>query len=490
MADALAVDTRLDTAVQQHLADRVILKSLTRWNEAYKEFPRFVLEYLCGRYIDPADPLPGQQKIDRLLQEHFVESGAKELIKHKIAEAGRYTLLGPLRIAYDQRMLQYWADVPALGDNRVRVSERVIREFGDVLLTSGAWGTMRVEFEPSYTIGRKAYPFRIDEFTPFQVTRLSLEDYCAKRALFETQDWIDLLMQTVGFNPAKLSERVKRLLLLRLVPFVEPNYNLVELGPRQTGKTYMYKNTSQRAFLVSSGKATAATLFHNGATKRVGVIGLKDVVVFDEIASEREGAHKLEDASVDTLKNYMAQGSYTKDGVEFTSTCSIVLGGNINTDLERHQPLDGCYRHLFQPLPAELRDDTAFLDRIHAYLPGWELPVITPDNYATGYGFITDYLAEIFRLLRRRNFQTHVVAHVRFPKGMSQRAHDSVQKTAAGLLKLVYPHRNPEDVQLDELRFCLDLAVEMRGRVADQLRVISPKEFQSVSIGYELGGPE
>lgn len=477
--------SRLDALILSNLSDRVILKPLTRWNEAYKEFPRFVLEYLCARYVDPADPLPGQKKIDRVLQEHYVESGAKELIKHRIAENGEYTLLGMLTLVYDQRQLHYWADVPALGDSKVRVSERVLKEFGDVLLTSGAWGTMRIEFDPEYKIGKRAFPFRVVDFTPFQVTRLTLEDYIEKRRLFSTQDWIDLLVQTIGFHPARLSERVKHLMLLRLVPFVEANYNLIELGPRQTGKTYIYKNTSQRAFVVSSGKASAATLFHHGTTRRIGVIGVKDVVFFDEIATERESVHKLDPASIDTLKNYMAQGSYTKDGVEFTSTCSIVLGGNIKTDLDAQQPLDD-YRHLFQPMPEEIREDTAFLDRIHAYLPGWEMPVIAPSNYANGYGFISDYIAEIFRLMRRRNYQTHVVAHVKFHELMSERGQDSVKKTAAGLLKLVYPHRTPDDVEPDELQFCIDLALEMKQRVIDQLKRIAPKEFQKVVLKCEI----
>jgi ATP-dependent Lon protease len=490
MEDSQQIDTgdslsRLDALILKHFGDRVILKPLTRWNEAYKEFPRYVLEYLCARYIDPNDPLPGQRKIDKILQEHYVESGAKELIKHRIAERREYSLLGPLTLSYDQRRLHYWADVPALGDPNVRVSERVIKEFGDTLLTSGAWGTMKIEFDPEYKIGNRAYPFRVVDFTPFQVTRLSLDDFIEKRRCFSTQDWIDLLIQTLGFNPFRLSERVKHLILVRLVAFVELNYNLIELGPRQTGKTYMYKNTSQRAFVVSSGKASAATLFHHGTTRKIGLVGVKDVVIFDEIAVERDNVRKLDPASIDTLKNYMAQGSYSKDGIEFTSTCSIVLGGNIDTDLKEQSPI-GNYRHLFQPLPEELREDTAFLDRIHSYLPGWEMPVIKPSNYSTGYGFISDYIAEIFRLLRRRNYQTHIVAGARFPAGMSQRAHDAIQKTAAGLLKLIYPHRTPDDLEPSELRFCLNLAVEMRNRVVDQLKIIAPKEFKDVSLEYEL----
>jgi ATP-dependent Lon protease len=478
--------TRLDAKILEYLSDRVILKPLTRWNEAYKEFPRYVMEYLCSRFVDPKEPLPGQQKIDRILEEHYVESGKKELIKSHIREQGEYTFLGQLALSYDQRSDHYWADVPALGDSHVRVSERVKREFGDILLTTGAWGTMRVEFDGTYELKGKKYPFNIAEFTPFQVIRLSLDDYVEKRKFFTTQEWIDLLIQTIGYNPYRLDERVKQLLLLRLVPFVESNYNLVELGPRETGKTYMYKNTSPRAFVVSSGKSTPATLFYHKARKRVGIIGVKDVVVFDEVAREGEGEPKFDAETIDTLKMFMQSGQYTRDNIEFTSSCSVVLGGNISADTEKRTPVEG-YRHLFEPLPAELRNDTAFLDRLHAYLPGWEVPKIAPENYATGYGFISDYLAEIFRLLRRRNFQTHMTARIVF-QGMTGRNQDAVQKTSAGLLKLIYPHRSPDDIEPDELMFCLDLAVEMRRRITDQLRVIAPKEFAHAKFAFHANG--
>lgn len=478
--------TRLDAKIIEHLSDRVILKPLTRWNEAYKEFPRYVMEYLCARFVDPKDPLPGQQKIDRILEEHYVDSGKKELIKSRIREQGEYTFLGQLTLSYDQRTDHYWADVPALGDSHVRVNERVKREFGDILLTTGAWGTMRIEFDGTYELKRKKYPFNIVEFTPFQVIRLSLDDYVEKRQCFTTQEWIDLLMQTIGYNPYRLEERVKQPLLIRLVPFVENNYNLIELGPRETGKTYMYKNTSPRAFVVSSGKSTPATLLYHKARKRVGIIGVKDVVVFDEVAREGEGEPKFDAETIDTLKMFMQSGQYTRDNIEFTSPCSVVLGGNINTDTLKRAPVED-YNHLFAPLPAELRHDTAFLDRIHAYLPGWEVPKIAAENYATGYGFISDYLAEIFRLLRRRNFQTHLAAHVVF-EGMTGRNQDAIQKTTAGLLKLLYPHRIPEDIGPEELRFCLDLAVEMRRRVTDQLRVIAPKEFTHAAFTFHVNG--
>lgn len=240
------------------------MKPLTRWNEAYKEFPRFVLEYLVARYVDPNEPLPGQRKIDRILNEHYTESSKRELIKSAIKEKGVYTLLGQLAVRLEAGRDHYWADVPALGENTVRVAQRVLAQYSDVLLTSGAWGTMTVEYDASYEIKGRKYPFYIKEFTPFQVTRLNLDDFISRRRLFSDGEWIDLLVQTVGFSPEHLDDRTKWLLLLRLVPFVEQNYNLIELGPQQTGKTYTLRNTSSRSFVVSGGKATPGTLFFHG----------------------------------------------------------------------------------------------------------------------------------------------------------------------------------------------------------------------------------
>jgi len=439
-----------------HLGDRVILKPLTRWNEAYKEFPRYVMEYLVSRYVDAAAPVAGQRKIDKILSEHYTESAKKELIKSRIKENGEYTLLGQLTVRLDQSRDHYWADVPALGDNTVRVGPKVLEQYRDVLMTSGAWGTMVIEYDATYEIKSRKYPFYVREFTPLQFTRLDLDDYVEKRPLFEGDEWLDLLVQSIGFNPARFSRRVKMLMLLRLVPFVEANYNLIELGPRETGKTYTFRNTSNRSFVVSGGKATPATLFYNQATRKLGVVGLKHVVFFDEIASTR-----FEDveASISVLKDYMQTGKFTRGDQEFSAQCSVVLGGNIDTDLERHQP-ESRYRHLFEVLPVELQD-AAFLDRIHAYLPGWEMPKIRPENYATGYGFLTDYMAEIFSELRRRNFQTHVAAWIDM-SGMTGRNQDAIKKTVAGLLKLLHPHRAPETITRAELAPLVDIAVEMR----------------------------
>jgi ATP-dependent Lon protease len=472
--------TPLDEKIQRVLSDRVILKPLTRWNEAYKEFPRFVMEYLVSRYVDPANPVTGQHKIDKILTEHYSESAKKELIKSRIKERGQYTLLGQLTVRLDQGRDHYWANVPALGDDTVRVSQKVLAQYADVLLTSGAWGTMEMEYDGTYEIKSRKYPFYIREFTPLQYTRLNLDDFVEKRSAFTDDEWLDLLVQSIGFNPTRFDRRVKMLMLLRLVPFVESNFNLIELGPKETGKTYTFRNTSNRSFVVSGGKATPATLFYNKATRKLGVVGLKHVVFFDEIANTR---FDDAEASISVLKDYMQTGKFSRGDQEFTAPCSIVLGGNIATNLELRQPEEG-YKHLFQVLPVELQD-TAFLDRIHAYLPGWEMPKIRPENYSIGYGLLTDYMAEIFAELRRRNFQTHVHAWVDLGT-MTGRNQDAIKKTTAGLLKLLHPHQSPETVDREAIASLVETAVEMRKRVTDQLAKILPAEFTGVDYAYKV----
>ena len=474
---AMTTLTALDDKVIKLLGDRVVLKPLTRWNEAYKEFPRYVMEYLCARYVDPVNPVPGQHRIDDLLREHYVESDAKELIKSRIKEKSEYVLLGSLQVRLEASRDHYWAEVPALGDNFVRIGQKVLQDYGEILLTGGAWGTMTIEYDARYEIKGRIFPFLIREFKPFQITRLDLDDYIAKRELFTTEEWIDLLVQTIGFKPEKFSDREKLLMLLRLVPFVEPNANLIELGPRETGKTYTYRNTSSKSFVISGGKATPATLFYNIASKKIGILGYRDVVFFDEIAAT---SFTDPEATISVLKDYMQTGRFSRGPLEFSAQASIVLGGNINTDLARRAPAEH-YRHLFEVLPPELQD-TAFLDRIHSFLPGWELPKIRPENYAQGYGLITDYLAEIFTRLRRRNYQTRVSAKVDF-SGMTGRNQDAVRKISAGLLKLVFPHRTDETLTTDELDRCLSLAVECRERVLSQLAIMAPGEFPTGKLG-------
>lgn len=466
----------LDEKVLDYLGDRVVLKSLTRWNDAYKEFPRYVMEYLCARYVDLENPAIGQQKIDRILNEHYVGSEAKELIKSKIKENGEYTILGQFQVRLDAARDHYWAEVPAIGETNVRVSPAILHKFGDILLTSGAWGTALLEYDPSYELGRKKYPFYIKQFTPFQVTRLDLDDYIEKRKLFETDEWIDLLISSIGFEPSCFNIREKFLMLLRLVPFVEPNYNLIELGPRETGKTYTYRNTSSRSFVLSGSRTTPATLFFNQNTRKVGILAQKDVVFFDEIAHTEFSDSA---STISVLKDYMQTGRFSRGNNEYVAQASIVLGGNIDTDVENKRPVIK-YRHYFAVLPNELQD-TAFLDRIHAFLPGWEIPKIRPENYSQGYGFITDYLAEIFNRLRRTNYSMIIEQYADI-SGLTSRNQTAIKKTASGLLKLVYPHRDVNSIQKDEYSVCISHAIEHRSRVIEQLAVISPEEFSKDTL--------
>jgi ATP-dependent Lon protease len=468
--------TTLDEKVRALAPDKVVLKPLTRWNDAYKEFPRYVMEFLCARYVSADDPAEGQARIDRIIRERYVESGAKELIRHRIKERGTYALLGELKVRYDSRRDVYWADLPAIGEQTARIAPAVLKRYEDLLLTSGAWGTIDVTHDPEFKIKGTIYPFVVEEFTPFQVSRIDVEEFVRLREALSDEEWLDLLVQSIGFNPERFDRRTKMLMLLRLVPFVEANFNLIELGPRETGKTYTYRNTSSKSFVVSGSRVTAAALFFNNNTRRMGILGLKDVVFFDEIA-HAEFDDVLTTLSV--LKDYMQTGRFSRSGQEYTAQASIVLGGNIDCDVLRRQP-SRRYLHLFEPMPDELQDP-AFLDRLHAYLPGWEMPKIEPENYANGYGFITDYLAEIFARLRQRNYQMIVEAQTDL-SGLGERNRTAVKKTSAGLLKLLYPHRTIDTIREHELAPCLSLANECRQRILDQLAVMLPGEFANVRV--------
>jgi ATP-dependent Lon protease len=475
--------TPLDHKIQELMSDRIILKSLTRWNDAYKEFPRFVMEYLVARFVDPANPVTGQAKIDRILTENWVDSTEKELIKSRIKEKGLYNLLGSVQVRLDASKDHYWVNVPAIGENTVRITRNILVEHGDSLLAGGAWGTSTLEYDNNYKIGGRIYPFVMTEFKPFQITRVSLDDYIEKRRLFSTSEWIDLLMNTIGFDPSFYTLRQKLLYLLRLVPFVEKNYNMIELGPRETGKTYTYRNTSSRSFVISGGSTTPATLFYHKGLKRLGIIGQRDVVYFDEIGRTRFADA---DATVNILKDYMQTGLFSRGDQEFSAAASIVLAGNIEVSSDNGSPKPSDrYAHWLAVLPSEINSDTAFIDRLHAYIPGWEFQKIRKERYAKGYGLMTDYFAEILKRLRERAIQTIVAARVDF-EGETSRNQDSVQKTTSGLIKLIFPHRDVDSIETEELKMCLDLAIEARQIVYDQMVVISPGEYQYKRINASM----
>lgn len=464
----------INAKLQRLAPELIIFKPLARWNDQYLNFPRFVMEYLVTQYVDPADRIPGQKRIERLLAEHYSDSSERELVRSRVKENTSYKLLGELKIRLDSKKDVYWAEVPAIGETTVRISPSVRTRYEDALLTAGAWGQMTVEYDASAEVDGKRYPFGVIDFVPLQLTRIDLEDFCRLRSQFTFSEWLDVLVESIGFEADAFPPHVKLLMTLRLVPFVESNYNLIELGPRETGKTFTYRNTSSRGFVISGADVTPASLFWAASSNKVGILGQREVVFFDEISHARFEGNRAE--IITTLKDYMQSGTFSRLGKQFQSEASIVLGGNIETDMANGRP-SLRYVHFFEPLPDELQD-AAFLDRIHAYLPGWQMPKISPKAYSTGYGFVSDYLAEVFHRLRRHNYGAVIDEHISLEVG-SDRSRTAVRKTCSGLLKLLYPDAatNPPDVE--GLRTIADLAVASRRRVVEQLAAILPGEYDA-----------
>jgi ATP-dependent Lon protease len=351
-----------------------------------------------------------------------------------------------------------------------------------MLLSGGMWGTIELTYDETEIHNKKIRPFKVVAFTPFQVSVINLDDYIEKRSAFDTEEWIDLLINSCGINPTRMTRRQKLLYLCRCVPLVENNCNLLELAPRETGKTYLYRNISYYAHVLSGGKATPAQLFVNLNSGKVGEVGTRDAVVFDEIANTDFSDPR---AFVSIMQGYMQDAKFSRGKKELLAFGSLVFVGNI--DVQGALPHEKYY-HLFEPLP-EFLQVLAFLDRLHAYLPGWELPKLTPESYAKDYGFITDYFCEIMHELRRIDLLSAIrdrfelVDAANMPQGLSGRDHRAVLKTVSGLLKLLYP-----DGQLseDELEEVLLLACELRQRVREQLHLMAPGEYDRVKLGAWL----
>lgn len=473
----------LDEKVLEHFEDgqAVIHKGVSPCSDQFRKLPRYVAEFLCAQYIDVRKPAEGIAKINRLLDEHYIDAHEKELVKSRIRERGQCRLFGQVRVRLDPIGDTYWAEIPTLGDRFVRIDNDILSRYGEALLTAGVWGTVVVRYQHDSKV-RRPYPFRIVELVPMQITQIDVDGWIEARHHFTTDEWIDLIITTIGFDPAKIDYTAKLLYLIRLVPLVESNVNLVELGPVESGKTYTYQSLSSYGHVVSGSNTTVASLFFNRARRQVGILGRFDCVLFDEIA-HADMRPEMRDV-VNMLKDYLNSGRFTRDDQTFSSECSVVLSGNIDTDRQARTVRKG-YRHLFQPLPEIIRDDRAFLDRIHGYVPGWKAPQVSPANYAKGYGWMGDYFSEVMHRLRSRNY-THIVRdHTEFD-GMSQRSQTAITRIASGLLKLAFPHRTAETIQPDEIEWAVRQAVSLRQRVLDQLAVIAPGEFTKTALTYRL----
>jgi ATP-dependent Lon protease len=387
-----------------------------------------------------------------------------------LLRTGEVIVIDNLEARIDLRNQQRWIKVPALNDDRVRTPSALLEQHPGLLL-GGMWGTAKVKYTPE--IDSNA-PLELVGFTPFQVGQPKLDDLRSKRSLFTLDEWIGLLLQSAGYAASAFpSRRVQLLLLSRLIPLVERNVNMVELGPRQTGKTFLLRNVSPRVFTVSGGRTTPANLFVNLNTRAVGILGTRKVVVFDEIAHTSFGE---EDATISTLKDFMESGQFSRGAKTFATDASLVYAGNLDVDGQQPHPR---YRHLFQALPDELVDP-AFLDRIHGYLPGWEIPKISPASLATGVGFVTDYFGEMLVKLREEDFHDQL-RYITLEKSMTRRDQVAVERLASGLMKLLYPDRNATESEKKEI---VTLACELRQRVHNQLCEIAPGEFKRRVVGF------
>jgi ATP-dependent Lon protease len=464
----------LDRKAARTFAGKVVRKELVRKVKFGSTVPVYVLEYLLGKYCateDKAAVDAGLRIVNSTLAENFVRPDEANKIQSLVKEKGRYTLIDKVKVRYLSEDDKYWAEIVNFGHKYVHVPDRFVRQY-DRLLVDGVWCEVELRHEYDDQASGKRSPFWIDDLRPIQVAAFDLDEYGEARRQFTTDEWIDLLIRTIGLEPTGMEKRLKMLYLLRLVPLTEANYNLLELGPRETGKSFGYQQLSPYAILLT-GPTTVANLFYNMATNKIGLVGLWDAVAFDEVAD----LQKMPKEVITTLKTYCESGTFARGKEQMSGTASVAMFGNTN------QPVDIMVRssHLFAPLPDIIREDTAFLDRIHYYLPGWEIPKMQMAMFTSGYGFVVDYLAEALRELRRRNY-TEIIDH-EFGLGSQLKSRDvkAVRKTVSALMKLVYPHG---DVAKEELRHLLELAMEGRRRVKEQLKKLGSFEFFQTSFSY------
>ena len=464
----------LDKKAASVFAGKVVRKDLVRKVKVGASVPVYVLEYLLGKYCATDDPVAaeaGLRVVNSTLSDNFVRPEEANKAQSFVREKGRHTLIDKVKVRYLSDDDKYWAEFTNFGHKYVHVPERYVREY-DRLLMGGVWAQADIRHEYDEDVRGKRSPFWIDELKPIQLASFDLEEYRRGRQQFTSDEWVDLLVRSIGMEPSNFDRRLKLLLLTRLIPLCEQNYNLVELGPRGTGKSYAYQELSPYAILLT-GPTTVANLFYNMATGRIGLVGLWDAIAFDEVAD----LQKMPKEVVTTLKTYCESGTFARGKDALSGTASLTMFGNTN------QPVEVMVKssHLFAPMPDVIREDMAFLDRIHFYLPGWEVPKMRVEFFTDHYGFVVDYLAEALRELRRHNF-TETADHY-FSLGSHLNARDvkAVRKTVSGFVKLIYPDGQVAKEEVAEL---LDIALEGRRRVKEQLKKMGSFEYHQTSFSY------
>lgn len=464
----------LSKKLNQYFAGRVVRKDLTKKIKEGANVPVYVLEYLLGMYCatDDEDSIgEGVETVKRILSENFVRPDEAEKIKSKIREIGKYTVIDKISVKLNEKKDVYEAEFSNLGIKGVAISPTYVKQY-EKLLCGGIWCIIKMDYYFDEE-ARGSSPFNISNLTPIQMPNLDMEEIISGRKYFTKDEWIDILLRSVGMEPTRLENTVKWHLLARMIPLVENNYNLCELGPRGTGKSHLYKEISPNSILVSGGQTTVANLFYNMASRQIGLVGLWDCVTFDEVA----GITFKDKDGIQIMKDYMASGSFARGKEEKNASASMVFVGNIN------QSVDVLLKtsHLFDPFPEAMATDTAFFDRMHYYLPGWEIPKMRPEFFTDEYGFITDYVSEFMREMRKRSFSDALDKFFKLGNNLNQRDVIAVRKTVSGLVKLIYPDG---EFTRDDIEEILRYALVGRRRVKEQLKKIGGMEFYDVHFSY------
>jgi len=471
MNDTLPSRDALDDKVNRIFAGKVVRKDLVRKVKVGANVPVFVLEYLLGKYCASSDEMAiqmGLQVVNDTLADNYIRPDESTRAQSKVKENGRHTFIDKVKVRLVDS--QYWAEVTNFGHKFVHIPDHYVRDF-DRLLTGGIWAQIDMRFE--YDEENKGKnPFWIDKLTPIQLATFDVEEYRKLRAELTTDEWLDFIMRSMGYEPTVMERRLKLLFLTRLIPLCERNYNLVELGPRGTGKSYAVQELSPYAALLT-GPTTVANLFGHMSGKQKGMVMIWDVVGFDEVAD----LQKMPKEVITTLKTFCESGQFQRGQEAMAGYASIAMFGNTQ------QPIDVMVQtgHLFAPMPDVIRDDMAFIDRLHFYLPGWEVPKMRNEHFTDHYGFVIDYLAEALRELRKHNF-TEVIDHY-FSLGSHLNARDrkAVRRTVSGMMKILHPHGQVSQEDLAEL---LELALEGRRRVKEQLKKMGSFEYYQTSFSY------
>jgi ATP-dependent Lon protease len=471
----------LDRITAEAYEGYVVRKDLAHKFKGAYPVPTYVGEFLLGRYCattDETEIQEGLEIVERLLRDRTVRAGEEELFKSRAREQGTIKIIDLVQARLDSKANLYFATLPSLQLNDVRIDDALVAQ-NERMLTGGFYAEVELEYDAAIAGESSGRPFGISALRPIQLsTRSALGDLASKRDRFTTQQWKHMLLRSVGFEPERLSDRVQDVLLLRMVPFVVRNHNMVELGPRGTGKSHLFQQVSPHSHLISGGKATVARMFVNNATGQRGLVAQHDVVCFDEVS----GVSFDQKDGVNIMKGYMESGEFSRGRESIRAEGCLVFVGNFEVDVQHQQRVG----HLLSPLPPEMRNDTAFMDRLHAYLPGWDVPKLDPSYFTEHFGLVSDFLSECWSRLRSQSRMANIQGRVQFGDALSGRDLTAVNKTLDGLLKLLYP--NPEAVIPDEeLEWALRLALECRRRVKEQQRRIGAAEFRNTHFSYRIG---